>query len=38
VFFSAGLDQWRHFKSYLGPLEAAFEQEGAGILKLHPPR
>ena len=21
--FSAGLDQWRHFKSYLGPLEAA---------------
>jgi tetratricopeptide (TPR) repeat protein len=36
--FSAGLDQWRHFKSYLGPLEAALEQEGAGILKLHPPR
>jgi tetratricopeptide (TPR) repeat protein len=36
--FSAGLDQWRHFKSYLGPLEAAFEQEGASILKLHPPR
>lgn len=26
--FSAGLDQWRHFKSYLGPLEAAFEQKG----------
>jgi hypothetical protein len=36
--FSAGLDQWRHFKSYLGPLEAALEQEGAEILKLHPPR
>jgi tetratricopeptide (TPR) repeat protein len=26
--FSAGLDQWRHFKSYLGPLEAALRQEG----------
>jgi hypothetical protein len=26
--FSAGLDQWRHFKSYLGPLAAALRQEG----------
>jgi hypothetical protein len=26
--FSAGLDQWRHFESYLGPLEAVLEQEG----------
>jgi hypothetical protein len=26
--FSAGLDQWRHFKSHLGSLEAALRQEG----------
>src|SRR5579863_75964 len=24
--FSAGLGQWRHFKAYLGPLEAAFDK------------
>jgi tetratricopeptide (TPR) repeat protein len=36
--FSAGLDQWRHFKSHLRPLEAAFEQQATGILQLHPPR
>jgi tetratricopeptide (TPR) repeat protein len=26
--FSAGLDQWRHFKRHLGPLETALGQEG----------
>jgi tetratricopeptide (TPR) repeat protein len=25
--FSTGLDQWRHFKPYLGPLEAALRRE-----------
>jgi hypothetical protein len=32
--FSGGLDQWRHFKPYLGPLEAALKQEGAGIAQV----
>src|SRR6266851_4564542 len=27
--FSAGLDQWRRFKSYLGPLETALGREGS---------